>query len=72
MSKSLQKHIGKRASDTYGITLDPTTHLLAASKEQIYLCSPDFTKLQSMLHVEKTGIPILKKDRETYRPTHYF
>jgi NOL1/NOP2/fmu family ribosome biogenesis protein len=71
MSKSLFKKVNQRLTATYGIQLDAVRHLLAASKEQIYLCSPDLMKLQGQLHFEKTGIPILKIDRDLYRPTHY-
>lgn len=71
MSKSLFKKVSVRLAATYGIRLDPVRHLLAASKEQIYLCSPDLIKLQWLLHFEKTGIPILKIDRDLFRPTHY-
>jgi NOL1/NOP2/fmu family ribosome biogenesis protein len=71
MSKSLFKRVDQWLTTTYGIRLDPVRHLLAASKEQIYLCSPDLLKLQGQLHFEKAGIPILKIDRDLYRPTHY-
>ncbi len=71
MSKSLFKKVDQRLTATYGIRLDPVKHLLAASKEQIYLCSPDLLKIQGKLHFEKTWIPILKIDRDLYRPTHY-
>jgi len=71
MSKSLFKKVNLRLMATYGIHLDPVKHLLAASKEQIYLCSPDLLKIQGQLHFEKTWIPILKIDRDLYRPTHY-
>lgn len=71
MSKSLFKRVDQRLTTTYGIRLDPTRHLLAASKEQIYLCSPEVSKVQGQLHFEKIGIPILKIDRDLFRPTHY-
>jgi 16S rRNA (cytosine1407-C5)-methyltransferase len=71
MSKSLFKKVGQFLDETFGIKLNENQHLLAASKEQIYLCSPDLLKLQWMLHFEKVWIPILKIDGVQYRPTHY-
>lgn len=71
MSKSLFKKVGSRLLETYWIKLDLELHLFAASKEQIYLCSPDITKLQGQLHFEKIGIPLCKIDGVQYRPTHY-
>lgn len=71
MSQSLFKKVGTYLQDTFGIKLDPERHMFAASKEQIYLCSPDIKKLQGMLHFEKIGTPILKIDGMQYRPTHH-
>lgn len=71
MSKSLFKKVGGRLQESYGIKLNADHHLLAASKEQIYLCSPDITKLQGKLHFEKIGTPIAKIDGLYYRPTHH-
>lgn len=71
MSKGLFKRVGKSLEENYGILLDSTIHLLVASKDKVYLCSPDLIKLQWLLQFEKAGIPILKIDNDTYRPTHH-
>lgn len=71
MSTSLFKKVGTYLHDTFGIKIDEHRHMFAASKEQIYLCSPDIKKLQWMLHFEKIGTPILKIDGMQYRPTHH-
>lgn len=55
----------------FDIKIDPIQYLFVSTKTQIYLCSPDIKKVMPHLHAEKFGIPILKIDRDQYRPTHY-
>jgi len=67
----LQKEIAKYLEEYRGIQIDKTQHFFLASKEQIYLCSPQVSKVLAQLHPNKVGIPILKIERKGYRPTHH-
>ncbi len=70
-SKGLQKKISKWIQEQRWISIDKTKHFFVASKEKVYLISPDFKKVTDQLHAEKMGVPIAKIDRYGYRPTHY-
>lgn len=70
-SKWLQKKVTKRLADYFGIDIDPRIHYFMATKEKLYLCSPDIKHVLPHLHSEKIGVPIAKIDRAVYRPTHH-
>ncbi len=71
-SKQLQSEAGKFLKENFWISLDQDKHLLVATKDVVYLTSPQFDAIQKHLHCEKVWIPVLKKDRLLwFRPTHY-
>lgn len=70
-NKGLQKEITKWLEENRWIQIDETQHFFLASKEQIYLSSPTAKSVLKQLHPNKVWIPILKRERKGYRPTHY-
>ena len=71
MDKALQKDAAKYIKEQFGIVIDPIKHFFIASKEKVYLCSPQFKDIQKKLHCEKTGTPVMKIDRKYgFRPMH--
>ena len=72
MSKKLQSEANAWIQKNFWFVLDPDRHLVAATKEKVYLTSPKFADIQKHINLEKIGIPILKRDRLFgFRPTHY-
>lgn len=73
MNKQLQKDVAKYADEYYWVKVDAEKHFFVASKEKVYLVSPQFLTVQKHLNCEKVWIPVFKIDRKTgFRPTHYF
>lgn len=71
-SKRLQKSVAKYLKDFFGVVVDVEKEWFVATKDKVYLVSPDFLRLQKDLHFEKAWVPVFKIDRgEMYRPTHY-
>ena len=62
----------------FGITIDPAQHLFVATKNKVYLTSPEYLKIHETIYVQKTGIPLYEigacpgssGKRGNYKPRH--
>ena len=70
-NKGLQKEISKYLENNRKIKINDTQHFFLADKEYIYLSSPQAMQILTQIHAHTVGIPILKKERNGYRPMHY-
>ncbi len=70
-SQGLQNRVNTFLKENYGIIMPTDRYLRIATKTHICLTAPSFLKLAPLLQCEKVGIPVLKLEREGWRPTHY-
>lgn len=71
ISPNLQSQIAQRLLDEFGIQIDPSRHFFLATPKQVYLTTPTYRDLHNHLPLQKTGVPIYKKDEKgNLRPLH--
>lgn len=71
ISPWLQTLVTNRLMTDFGIRIDPTQHLFIATPKQIYITSPLYAAFHLTFPIQKTGIPLYKKDEKGLRrPLH--
>lgn len=69
-SKKLTKEVQSYIKESFWIVVDDEQYAFAASKENVYVTSPQIEKLLNKIPLTKIGIPILKTTRDWFRPLH--
>ncbi len=70
-SKNLQWRVQAWLKEEFWITIDQTRHRFMATKDNLYLISPELKDISGQINFEKMWIPIAKTEKDYRRPTHY-